>query len=102
MENLEMICFKIISAVGSARSSYVEAMRAARKGDFDLAAEKYAEGQKMYKEGHSHHALLVQQEAKGEKTDVSLLLLHTEDQMMAAEVLGVVSEELIELHKMKS
>ena len=29
MEGLELICFNIISSVGMAKSSYVEAMRAA-------------------------------------------------------------------------
>lgn len=36
-EGLEMICFKIISNVGSARSSYIEAIQKAKKGDFDGA-----------------------------------------------------------------
>ena len=37
MDNLELVSFQIISAVGVAKSSYIEAMKIAEKGDFDLA-----------------------------------------------------------------
>ena len=40
MEGLEQICFRIISAVGMAKSSYVEAMRAAAGGDYELSGQK--------------------------------------------------------------
>ena len=36
MDNLELVSFQIISAVGVAKSSYIEAMEIAEKGDFDL------------------------------------------------------------------
>lgn len=44
MEGLELICFNIISSVGMAKSSYVEAMRAAAKGDYEESAAKMKEG----------------------------------------------------------
>lgn len=37
MEGLEMICFQIISGVGAARSSYIEAIQKAKAGDFEGA-----------------------------------------------------------------
>lgn len=46
MNNLELSSFKIISSVGMAKSSYIEAMNAAEKGNFDLADEKIKEGEK--------------------------------------------------------
>ena len=39
VEGLEMICFQIISNVGAARSSYIEAIQKAKTGDFDGAAQ---------------------------------------------------------------
>ena len=44
MDNLELVSFQIISAVGVAKSSYIEAMEIAEKGDFDLAKAKLKEG----------------------------------------------------------
>ena len=40
MDNLELVSFQIISAVGVAKSFYIEAMKIAEKGDFDLAKAK--------------------------------------------------------------
>ena len=37
VEGLEMICFRIISNVGGARSSYIEAIQKAKQGDFEGA-----------------------------------------------------------------
>ena len=36
MEALEQICFEIISNVGGARSSYIEAIDLARKREFEV------------------------------------------------------------------
>lgn len=101
MNALEEICFKIISLVGSARSSYVEAIREAKQGRFEVAEQKMNEGNASYRAGHAQHANLVQLEASGEKVELNLLLMHSEDQMMSAEVLGIVAQELIDLYKLR-
>ena len=48
MEGLELVSFKIISAVGMAKSSYIEAMKAASEGDFELAKAKIKEGEESF------------------------------------------------------
>ena len=63
MENLEMISFKIISCVGTAKSSYIEAARKAQEYEFDKAEELIKEGDAIYIKGHEAHASLIQQEA---------------------------------------
>ncbi|WP_420920970.1 PTS lactose/cellobiose transporter subunit IIA [Enterococcus casseliflavus] len=35
MENLELISFKIISAVGSARSNFIQAIKESKLGNFE-------------------------------------------------------------------
>ena len=80
MEEMELICFKIISAVGEAKSDYISALEAAKKGDFA-------------------NAELITKEAGGERTEVCLLLMHAEDQLMAAETIKLLASELIELYK---
>ena len=44
MEDLEMICFNIISNVGMARGSYIEAIDLATAGKFEEAEAKVKEG----------------------------------------------------------
>ena len=76
MEDLELLSFNIISAVGTAKSRYVQAMYLAEKGDFDEARAKIKEGEESFVKGHEAHASLIQKEACGEKTVPTILLMH--------------------------
>lgn len=98
-EELEEICFEMISAVGSARSSYIEAIQEAKKGNIENAENMIEEGSKMFVEGHHAHAKLVQAEASGDKPPVSLILVHAEDQLMSAEAFKIIATELIDVYK---
>lgn len=102
MEEMELICFQIISAVGSARSSYVEAISLAKEGDFEAAENKIITGDKEFLEGHHAHAQLIQQEANDQPVKVNLLLVHSEDQLMSAEMTKLLAEEIIEVYKRQS
>ena len=74
MEGLELTCFQIISAVGSARSFYIEAIQEAKAGHYDSAKDLIQQGQAIFLEGHHAHAALIQQEASGDQLAFQLLL----------------------------
>ena len=95
VEGLEMICFKIISNVGGARSSYIEAIQKAKQGDFEGARECIKAGQEMFLVGHEAHFELIQKEAQGEQVGGSMILVHAEDQLMSAEGFKIIAEEMI-------
>ncbi|MFQ6792408.1 MAG: PTS lactose/cellobiose transporter subunit IIA [Thomasclavelia sp.] len=99
MEGLELVSFKIISAVGMAKSSYIEAMKAANDGDFALAEAKIKEGDESFTGGHSAHGELIQKEASGDHVVPTILLMHAEDQLMSAETIKVMALEIIRLNK---
>lgn len=95
----EMVSFQIISNTGSARSNFIEAIREAKAGNFEKAEQLMAEGRESLTAGHAVHSQLITQEAKEGNVKVDLLLVHAEDQMMAAEVIQIIASELIELHE---
>jgi PTS system cellobiose-specific IIA component len=99
VEGLELNCFQIISAVGNARSLYIEALQEAKKGDFERAKELIKQGENSFKEGHHAHSSLIQNEAEGNLTNISLLLLHAEDQLMSAEGFRTITQEFIDVYK---
>ncbi len=99
MEEMELICFKIISAVGEAKSDYISALEAAKKGEYEKAEESIKHGDSCYVNGHKQHADLIAKEAGGQKTELCLLLMHAEDQLMAAETIKLLVTELIALYK---
>ena len=99
MDSLELISFQIISAVGSAKSYYMEAMKMAEKGDFEGIEAKIKEGDLEFNKGHEAHASLIQKEASGEKTTPNILLMHAEDQLMSAETIKLMTLEIIKLNQ---
>lgn len=99
MEGMELICFQIIAASGGAKSAFIAAIDAAKKGDFDEAAKQMEAGEEFMNQGHAPHAELIQKEAAGEPNPISLLLVHAEDQMMGAEQFKMLAEETIDLYK---
>lgn len=99
MDGIELIAFEIISNVGMAKSLCIEALRDVRVGKYDESERKLKEASEFMANGHHAHASLIHKEATGEKVDVSLILMHAEDQMMSAEVIKSLAEEMIEMYK---
>lgn len=99
MEGMELISFQIISAVGTARSMYIEAIEEAKKGNIEQARKLIEEGEEIFVEGHKAHAGLIQQEANGESVIPQLLLVHAEDQLMSAEAFKIIAEQFIDLYE---
>lgn len=99
MEELEEICFEIISSVGSARSCYIEAIQKAKVRDFEHAEFLICEGMDHFACGHQVHRNLIEKEVNGEPVNFSLILMHAEDQLMSADSFKIIAEEMIALYK---
>lgn len=99
MNEIELVCFRMISALGAARSAFMEAIVAAKKGNFEEAQSLIEEGQQQRLKGHQIHFELLQKDSSGNKVPFSLLLLHSEDQLMSVEILQVTSEEVLALYQ---
>ena len=97
MEGLEITCFQIISNVGTARSSYIEAIHKAKERDFDGARACVEAGQQEFLKGHEAHFELLQREAKGGPAGSSLILIHAEDQLMSAETFKILLHEFLDI-----
>ena len=99
MEGTELVAFNIIASVGTARSSYINAIDAAAEGKFDEADQMIKEGQEAFTMGHDAHAQLLTNTAQGEKVEMDLLLTHAEDQLMSAEAFGILAKRFVKLYK---
>lgn len=99
MDDLNTASFAIIAAVGEARSLYIEAIHAAKTGDYERAAQLKSTGEQAFLKGHEAHASLIQQEAAGEPTTMTLMLAHAEDQLMSAEQFGILADEFIDVFR---
>lgn len=99
MEGQELIAFQIISAVGTARSSYIEAISEAKKGHYDKAESLIKEGDDAFVLGHDAHAKLLEDQANGKSEPLGILLVHAEDQLMSAEAFKTIALEFIDVYR---
>lgn len=99
MEKLELACFQIISFAGEARSDYIEAIQHAKRGEIDIAQSILDKGKSFYLQAHKVHATLLQAEANKEIQELTLLLIHAEDQLITTEMMYTTAIEMIEMIK---
>lgn len=72
-----------------------------KKGDFALADEQIQKAEQSLLEAHHSQTKLIQGEARGEKTEVSLLLVHAQDHLMNAITFKDLAIEIVELYRVK-
>ena len=99
MNGYELNSLEIISETGLARSFYIDAINAAKKGNFEESENLLKIGEKHFVLGHTAHTKLVQKEAAGEPILINILLSHAQDMLMSAETFKLIALEIIELHK---
>ena len=100
-EEMEMICFQLIANSGAAKSAYLEALELAKSGQKQAAQAMLDEAEECFVLAHQVHSELIQKEASGQQTPVSLLLMHAEDQMASVEVVQLLVRELMAVHQAK-
>lgn len=95
----EEVIFTIILHAGNARAEAYDALRAAQAGDFDKAAEHLRQAEEEVSAAHRAQADMIQQEAQGNKVDVTLLFVHAQDHLMTALSEKNLIENMVEMHK---
>ncbi|KAF1299480.1 PTS mannose transporter subunit IIA [Enterococcus sp. JM4C] len=97
-ETLQAIMGLIIHA-GNAKSEAMEAIQAAKTGDFFLADSKVKLAEEALVEAHHAQTGLLTKEAQGETMQVTLLTVHSQDHLMTAIAFTDLTKEIIDLYK---
>jgi cellobiose PTS system EIIA component len=98
MEN-ERIIFEIILHGGNGRSCSMEAIHAAKQGDFSQSREKLKQAAEALNEAHHIQTLLIQEEINGKSSQLSLLMIHAQDHLMNAMTVRDLAAEIVELYQ---
>ncbi|GEM04835.1 PTS mannose transporter subunit IIA [Halolactibacillus miurensis] len=89
----------IITHSGDAKSHAMEAIKAAREGDFEKADDSIKQAERAFVEAHHSQTALLTKEAQGQKTEVSLLMVHAQDHLMTSMTFTDLAKEIIFLHQ---
>jgi len=98
-EQLELIIFEIINHAGEARAFAYEALNKAENGDFEGAEESLKLSGESLHQAHKVQTSIIHAEARGEKTELSVLFVHAQDHLMTAMESKSLIEHIIKLHK---
>lgn len=96
---LELIVMKIITYSGNAKSDAMEAIQAAKAAKTNEAHELIDKAEQELLAAHRVQTDLIQQEARGEKADISLLLIHAQDHLMNAITFKDLAKEFVALYE---
>ncbi len=100
MDDAQMaVIMPLIMYGGEAKSSAVEAIRAAKAGDFEKADERIEAASKAIVEAHHGQTELLTKAANGEDVPVSIYMVHAQDHLMTTMTLREVALEMLELYK---
>ncbi|HIX01504.1 MAG TPA: PTS lactose/cellobiose transporter subunit IIA [Candidatus Ligilactobacillus excrementigallinarum] len=96
--NLEATMGLIING-GNAKGFAFEAIRAAKKGDFEEAHKKLEEADKALNEAHNSQTDMLTKEAQGDPQPVTLLTVHSQDHLMNAITFRDLAGEMVDLYE---
>jgi PTS system cellobiose-specific IIA component len=91
--------FQLILHAGNGKSSAMEAIQAAKAGNYEEAREKLNQAGSELNEAHHIQTSLIQGEIRGEKTEISLLMIHAQDHLMNAITVKDLATEFVELYE---
>lgn len=98
---IDIVSMNIIANSGDARSFAFQALTAAKKGEFDVAEELLKKSDASATLAHKAQTDLLFKEANGEKQNVNVLLIHSQDHLMTSILASELIREIITLYKVK-
>lgn len=96
--NLESIMGLIMNS-GEAKSNAMEAIAAAKKKDFNLAGSELEKAQASLIKAHKSQTDLLTREAQGDKIELTLLTVHSQDHLMTAITFVDLAKEIVALYQ---
>lgn len=96
---LEEVILSIIIHSGNAKSLSFEALQEAKKGNIEKSGKLIEDAKKEFLNAHHVQTEMLQGEANGEKTEVSLLMVHAQDHLMSSSLAMDLIEEMIEMYQ---
>jgi PTS system cellobiose-specific IIA component len=99
MASMEETIFQIILHGGNGKSCSMEAIAAAKRGDIAEARAKLQEAADALNEAHHVQTSLIQGEIRGEKVEISLLMVHAQDHLMNSITMKDLATEFVDLYE---
>lgn len=90
---------QLILHAGEAQSLALEAVDAAKKGEFPKAEELIKEAENEQLQAHKCQTEMLSKEANGSLSSVTMLVMHAQDHVTSGNLLIIMAKELIDVYK---
>ena len=97
-DNMQVV-MGIIMQAGNAKAAAMQAITAAKEGNFDKADEFIKQANKDLVNAHNVQTDMLTKEAQGDHVNVELYMVHAQDHLMTAITFIDVAKEMVELYK---
>ncbi len=94
--------FNLILNAGNSKSKSMMAIEEAREFNFEEAETLIKEAREDLRAAHQTQTDLIQGEARGEKTELSLIMVHAQDHLTTAMMMVDQAEEFLNLYRLLS
>lgn len=91
----ENVIFEIILHAGDARSNSINAYKALESYDFELAESLLKEASTSLNKAHKVQTELIQKEIRGERQEITLLMVHAQDHVMSAQAIRDLTSKTV-------
>jgi len=98
MNNQDTV-LRIILHGGNAKSLAMEAIMYAKAKDFEASRKSLNEAAEEIDNAHRMQTDSIQKEAAGEKSQVTLLMVHAQDHLMNAMTMIDLAKEIVEIYE---
>lgn len=96
---MEEIIMNLIVNGGDARSNAMNAIEYAKVGEIERARGLIGGANDALDRAHDYQTKLIQEEANGNKTEISILMIHAQDHLMNAMTVRDMANEFIQLYE---
>ena len=96
--NMEVV-MGIIMQAGNGKAAAMQAIQAAKKGDFEKADEFIKQANEALVNAHNVQTDMLTKEAQGDHVKVDLYMVHAQDHLMTAITFIDLAKEIVDLYK---
>lgn len=89
----------LIAGAGDSKSYSMEAISYAKEGNFSEARACIGKAREAMDETHDIQTQLIRDEMTGEKSELTLLMVHAQDHLNSALLMREMAEEFIDLYE---
>ena len=98
-QEIGMIGFEIVAYAGDARSSLLEAIKCARRGEFDKIDGLVRDAQENLNIAHAKQTEMLALEAQGKDLEIGFIMIHAQDHLMTTMLLKDIVYDICEIYK---